>query len=111
MTGHAAEARRAFGDLCARGGGIHRIRESTLGGPRRSDVLAQVLRAGLMVGMATREDPAWAALAGELLGRIDENGRVAFSDGDAQCPTWVALFCEQALTFWQGEPLAAEGLV
>jgi hypothetical protein len=111
MTGHAAEARRAFGDLCVRGGGIHGIRESTLGGPRRSDVLAQVLRAGLTLGMASREDPAWAELAGELLGRIDENGRVAFSDGDEQCPTWVALFCEQALTFWQGEPLAAEGMV
>jgi hypothetical protein len=111
MLGHATQARTAFEDLCVRGGGVDGIRESTLGGPRRSDVLAQLLRAGLTLGVASREDPVWAALVDELLGRIDENGRMAFSDGDTPYPTWVALFCEQALTLWQGEPLGAGWLV
>jgi len=108
---HVADARRAFGDLVGRFGGVAGIRESTLGGPRRSDVLSQLLRVALMLGLASREESSWAALVEELIGRIDENGRLAFSDTDVSRPTWAALFCEQALTLWQGEPLAAAELV
>jgi len=111
VMGHAAEARTAFVDLCERCGGAVGIRESTLGGPRRSDVLAQLLRAALLLGLASREDSDWAALAGELLGRIDANGRVPFSYSSIPRPTWAALFCEQALALWQGESVAAEELV
>lgn len=111
MLGHVEEARTALERLCMQHGGIGEIRESTLGGPRRSDVLAQLLRAALMLGLARRDDPAWSQLVQELLERIDENGRVAFSDDDATCPTWAALFCEQALTLWEGRSLVAEELV
>jgi hypothetical protein len=111
VLGHAVEARTALALLCKRHGGLGGIRESTLGGPRRSDVLAQLLRAALMLGLARRDDPAWSQLVKELLGRIHENGRVVFSDSDATCPTWAALFCEQALTLWEGGSLVAGELV
>jgi hypothetical protein len=111
LMGHVTKARAALGDLCVRSGGIDGIRESTLGGPRRSDVLAQLLRAALKLGLASRGEPAWAALVDELIGRIDENGRVSFADCNDTRPTWAALFCEQALTTWEGNPLAAEELV
>jgi len=111
VMGRMADARMALEDLCVRCGGADGIRESTRGGPRRSDVLAQLLRAALLLGMASREDSGWAALAGELLGRIDKNGRLPFSDSSIARPTWAALFCEQALALWHGEPVAAEELV
>jgi len=111
LLGHRVEARKALEQLCKQHGGIGGIRESTSGGPRRSDVLAQLLRAALMLGLARRDSPAWSQLVNELLGRISKNGRLAFSDHDATCPTWAALFCEQALTLWEGESLLAGELV
>jgi len=111
LIGRTVDARSALGDLCVRCGGANSIRESTLGGPRRSDVLAQLLRAALLLAVASRKDPDWAGVADELLGRIDEYGRVPFAGNSGPRPTWAALFCEQALTLWQGEPMAAEELV
>jgi hypothetical protein len=106
--GAATEALRA---LIVAHGGIGSVRETVDAGPRRSDVLAQLLRAGLLLDLADRSDPHWSALATELAQRIDARGRLPFAVPGDDCPTWAALFAEQALTLWRGQTLADAGLV
>lgn len=106
--GAAAQALRA---LIATHGGIGEVRESVGAGARRSDVLAQLLRAALVLDLVDRADPAWKALAGELAARVDARGRVPFAAPGDDCPTWAALFAEQALSVWRGQNLSDRGLV
>jgi hypothetical protein len=109
--GERAAAAQALRALIAAHGGIGEVRESVGAGPRRSDVLAQLLRAALLLGIADRADPAWSALAGELAARVDAGGRLPFAAVGDDCPTWAALFAEQALRLWCGQSLPAGGLV
>ncbi|MGE4070618.1 MAG: hypothetical protein AB7E72_05530 [Lysobacterales bacterium] len=99
--GLIAEARRAFGELLRAHGGVARVREQIDGGPRRSDVLAQLLRLGCVLGQANKADPDWSALASELAARVDARGRLPFAESaNGTRPSWAALFCEQALSLW-----------
>jgi len=109
--GEAAAARTALTALIAAHGGQRGVRESLDGGPRRSDVLAQLLRAACLLGVARPDDPAWAALATELAGRVDAEGRLPFASAGDDCPTWAALFTEQALSLWLGATLPTSVLV
>jgi hypothetical protein len=92
-------------------GGVGAVRETVDAGPRRSDVLAQLLRAALLLDLADRGDPVWSALAAELAQRVDAHGRVPFALAGDDCPTWAALFAEQALGLWRGQSLAHGELV
>ena len=74
--------------------------ESADGGPRRSDVQAQLLRLGLRLGIVNRQETAWQSRLQWLLDRIDRRGWVQFSDDQDGCPTWAALFSLQALRAW-----------
>ena len=74
--------------------------ESADGGPRRSDVQAQLIRLGLRLGLVNRQETAWRSRLQWLLDRIDRRGRVQFSDDQDGCPTWAALFSLQALRAW-----------
>lgn len=76
--------------------------ESTLGGPVRSDVLAQALRAGLMLrGCGFLQGSEWAgrldALGQALLGYVQPNGGVRFSHEQDITNAWCAMFAHQAL--------------
>ena len=101
--GLVVEAQQAFGELLRAHGGVARVREQIGGGPRRSDVLAQLLRLACVLGLADRADPEWSALAGELAARVDARGRLPFAESASGTrPSWAALFCEQALGLWLG---------
>lgn len=102
VMGQTVAARAALAGLLTSHRGPLGVRETTFGGPRRSDIMAQTLRAALMLGVARRDEPSWSRLAAELVERVDEIGRVAFSDHDRTNPTWAGLFFEQALTLWSG---------
>ena len=69
---------------------------------RRSDVVAQALRSGCLVG-ATGRNGAMTRLCGDLSGFLDANGallfRRALDGGERQWNTWSAIFGHQALTF------------
>ena len=68
---------------------------------RRSDVLAQLLRAGCVLGRASRGDARWQGLAGMLGAAVDAEGCLPFVLGESgHRPTWSALFAEQALSLW-----------
>jgi hypothetical protein len=99
--GLAEEARQALEQLLRAHGGLARVREQVDGGPRRSDVLAQLLRLACVLGLTNKVDPDWSALAGELAARVDARGRLPFAEaGNGTRPSWAALFCEQALSLW-----------
>ena len=109
LVGQAAAARQALEALLAAHGGAARLCESLDGGARRSDVLAQALRAALLLGLPRSDD--WAELAGELAARVDAHGRLPFVPFADARPTWAALFAEQALGLWCGDALVVEDLV
>lgn len=109
--GELACAGVALDALLRASGGVSGARESLDGGPRRADVLAQLLRAGARLGRARAGQPEWEGLALELAQRVDASGRMAFAATGDPAPTWAALFAEQALATWLCEPLAAEELV
>lgn len=109
LIGQPASARQALEALLAAHGGAAHLCESLDGGARRSDVLAQALRAALLLGLPRSDD--WAGLAGELAVRVDAHGRLPFVPFADARPTWAALFAEQALGLWCGDPLAVEDLV
>ena len=101
--GLVVEARQAFAELLRAHGGVARVREQIDGGPRRSDVLAQLLRLACVLGQADKADPEWSALAAELAARVDARGRLLFAESaNGTRPSWAALFCEQALALWLG---------
>lgn len=108
LTAPALAATRA---LINAHGGLAGLRERVRGGPRRRDVLAQALRAGCLLGLATPDDPDWQALAQELAAAVDAGGRLAFAAGSDVSPAWAALFAEQALSLWLGDSIAAAGVV
>lgn len=109
LLGRRTQAQQALGDLLAAHGGVARLCESVDGGARRSDVLAQALRAAMLLGHARSGE--WTELASELAARVDASGRLPFVPFADARPTWAALFAEQALSLWCGEALAAEDLV
>ncbi len=109
--GERAAALHALHGLITAHGGIARVREAIGGGPRRSDVLAQLLRAALLLDLARRDSPAWQALAEELACRVDAHGRIPFARAGDDCPSWAALFAEQALALWLGQSITTEELV
>ncbi len=109
--GERDAATTALRALIAAHAGIGSVREAVDAGPRRSDVLAQLLRAALLLGLADRRDPDWSALATELALRVDAHGRLPFAAPGDDCPTWAALFAEQALSLWHGQSLPGGGLV
>jgi hypothetical protein len=106
VLGERDAATTALQALIAAHGGVRAVREAVGGGPRRSDVLAQLLRAALWLDVAQRNDPEWSALAMELTRRVDAHGRVPFAAPGDDCPTWAALFAEQALALWLGQSIA-----
>lgn len=106
------DANKALDQLLGAHGGVLRVRETLDGGPRRSDVLAQLLRAGCLLGRARPGAAEWSALAAELVARIDARGRLSFAGGSSEPrPTWAALFAEQALSLWLDGPNPATPLV
>lgn len=109
LIGQPASARQALEALLAAHGGAAHLCESLDGGARRSDVLAQALRAALLLGLPRSDD--WAELADELAARVDAHGRLPFVPFADARPTWAALFAEQALSLYAGESLALEDLV
>jgi hypothetical protein len=92
-------------------GGAHLMTEVANSALRRSDVLAQLLRAACLLGRTRKADPAWSAVAMELASAVDSNGRVPFASGNSLAPTWSALFAEQALSLWQDPCQALPPLV
>ncbi|GMU42590.1 MAG: hypothetical protein AMXMBFR25_05760 [Lysobacterales bacterium] len=138
LLGDGAAARAAFDALLCAHGGADRLHEQDrrdtpahARGPQRHDVLAQALRIahwlagpvdtgpssddGAVVGAAgRRENPlpqACRQVADELAAAIGGDGRIAFAPGADHCPTWTALFAEQALALHAGERIAVEDLV
>ena len=109
LLGQREPARQALDALLAAHGGVARLCESVDGGARRSDVLAQALRAALLLGFPRSAD--WQDLAAELAARVDVHGRLPFVPFADARPTWAALFAEQARGLWCGEAVAAEDLV
>jgi hypothetical protein len=109
--GERAAATTALRALIAAHAGIGFMREAVDAGPRRSDVLAQLLRAALLLDLADRGDADWSALATELALRVEARGRLPFAAPGDDCPTWAALFAEQALSLWCGQSLPDGGLV
>lgn len=109
LSGQAAAARQALEALLAAHGGAARLCESLDGGARRSDVLAQALRAALLLKLPRSDD--WDELARELAARVDARGRLPFVPFADARPTWAALFAEQALALHAGEALPLEALV
>lgn len=107
------EAREALRLLFQAHGGPAGLREAEGCGPRRSDVLAQALRALCLCQMVTDWSEEAEELAGELARLVDAHGLVRFSTkpDDPCSPTWVALFAEQALSAWLCEPLSARNVV
>lgn len=113
LLGEQAAARTAFDALLGAHGGLAALRERAGAGPRRFDVLAQALRVAAWLGIAkgsTREREAMR-LREELARAIDTRGRMPFAPGADHCPTWTALFAEQALALLGGEAIASEDLV
>lgn len=106
LLGKLEEARQALDRLCALRDGAGMLREHD--GLLRWDVQAQLLRTGLWLQTARRTDPSWRSLAQALASTVDDAGRLPFAEGIAVCPTWTALFAEQALTMWQGEKVSPE---
>lgn len=104
-------ARQALFRLLADHGGAGAITEQVAGGPRRSDVLAQLLRAGCLLGVEDESDPGWTRLAAEVAARVDQNGRLPFAEPDDDRPTWAGLFALQALQLWSGQPLSGKALI
>jgi len=111
--GYADEACDALGALIEAHGGLLGLRESASHGPMRCDVLAQALRAAHLCGLAGRLGADMESLALNLAQRVDSRGRVPFAQGHeaAAFPTWAALFTEQALRAWLGQPLEAKDIV
>lgn len=111
--GYVKEAREALRSLFQAHGGPAGLREAVGCGPRRSDVLAQALRALCLCNMVTGCSEEAEEMAGELARLVDAQGLVRFSTKpDDSCrPTWVALFAEQALSAWLYEPLSAKDVV
>jgi hypothetical protein len=109
--GLTAPASAALQALITAHGGLAGLRESCTGGARRLDVLAQVLRAGCLLGLARRDAAEWIALAHELAAAIDFRGRLPFAVGSELRPTWTALFAEQALSLWFDEAAGELALV
>ncbi len=103
------QAREAMLRLLAEHGGAEAITEHVAGGPRRSDVLAQLLRAACVLKLD--DDPSWSRLAAELAARVDRQGRLPFAASDDDRPTWAGLFALQALQVWSGQPLSSKELI
>jgi hypothetical protein len=104
-------ARQALCRLLADHGGAAAITEQLAGGPRRSDVLAQLLRAVCLLGVDDPGDPGWARLAAEVAARVDRNGRLPFAEAADDRPTWAGMFALQALQLWSGQPLSGKALI
>jgi hypothetical protein len=72
----------------------------------RSDIIAQALRIGLLLcadGVAGAPEPqVLGRLAGALIERVDDNGRIAFvPDSEMAYPNvWCGMFAEQALRWY-----------
>lgn len=111
LLGHRMAAERALTNLIASHGGLQVVRESLGAGPRRIDVLAQLLRVALQLRTAARTDPDWAELAAEISARVDARGRLPLAGPGDDCPTWAQLFAEQALSAWDGATLRVDDLV
>lgn len=78
----------------------------------RSDVIAQALRAGMIIRAAGGLDGAeWErrldALAGVLLDHVRADGAVLFDKGRGPANAWCAMFAHQALTL-HADPAQAE---
>jgi hypothetical protein len=110
-SGRRELACQAFTALLRTHGGGSSIREQPNAGPRRADVLAQLLRIGCLLRQVDRRDPVWISLAGELAGRVDDEGRIPFAETVDPRPTWAALFALQALQCWLDQPPAPGELV
>lgn len=83
--------------------GADSISEYVGGGPRRSDVLAQLLSTACLLGLDDERDPGWSRLADELAERVDPQGRLPFADPEEERPTWAALFALEALQTWSAK--------
>lgn len=75
---------------------------------RRSDIIAQALRVGLLI-QTPGADPRLDALVDALLARVADDGSIAFQPAAErpQINVWCAMFAEQALSWylrWQREP-------
>lgn len=111
LLGEFDMARRALQALLDAHGGPPGLRESVTGGARRSDVLAQALRAALLLDAGAASMSVWQRVALELAERVDGRGRIPFAPRADACPTWAALFVEQALALYSGEPCDADALI
>jgi hypothetical protein len=111
LLGEFGPAQRALQALLGAHGGPAGLRESIDGGGRRSDVLAQALRAALLLDADAARKSTWRTLALELAQRVDARGRIPFVPLAETCPTWAALFAEQALALYSGERFDADLLI
>ncbi len=102
-------AHEVLRQLLADHGGPVGITEHVAGGPRRSDVLAQLLRAACVLGID--DDSTWSSLAAELAARVDQQGRLPFATPADDRPTWAGLFALQALQLWSGQRLSGKELI
>lgn len=103
-------ANQALHSLLVAQGGIESLRESIGQGPRRNDVIAQTLRAALLLGWPIRGNRQWARTYDRLVNAVPTNGRLPFSKNQKQSPTWTAIFAEQAVRAWQGAGISKDEL-
>lgn len=110
LLGEPDLASQALRTLLDAHGGIEHLRESPGAGPQRNDVIAQALRAALLLDWPVQRQRHWARVHDRLVAGIPANGRLPFSANHEHAPTWAAMFAEQALRAWQGERIDKEEL-